>query len=504
MKNFLYTLVFCVSFFSFGQKIKEKKDQILFDDVAIANVEKDATSTIFKYNSINNANGIIVTFKTFKIDAQNSKSWLLVTNLDASKKTEVNFEFLSFSLNYKKAIAELLAKKYNIFTANGIENLDVFFDEKRPIISDEVEKLNVAKVSLQKDLANVNYFVFTPQKLIFSGTIPNDAFSSKYTEQQNNEFMSKVVGMYAISMKQDSSPYPVLNVDISSLSERILARAVDRGGKMVVALTESNATFVYTPTVRLDQNNSESVAKFVKELVEQTYMNGQKYITLMEAETLLAAKKEENKEKFAEAKKNSVNIYEKNGYAVDDKGEKLEGKLSIDFEKIVVNNSGIVDLDGVGKMATIIAKNEKGKLRFFNYKAKEGVYFSVINDDNTETIYRAVLVKIDANQPKDNSVLDLGSLSGLSLASASWKYFKEIIKTEKISILQDVVSKSFVIKVPNQEKGFQIFIRNGKLDKFITKLNEYLGNSVSSSDLEKIDYTNLDGLNNLVDLYSKK
>lgn len=506
MKNFLILFVFCTSLLSFGQKIKEDDNKILFDGAAIAKVEKDKTGTQFTYTSLDGSTGIIANLKTHKIDAQNSKSWLVVTNLDGSKKTEVNFELLSFTLNYKKAIAELLAKKYSVFTAKGIENLDAFFAEERPSISAEIEKVKDAgKVDAQQ-LATLNYQIHTAEKLVFSGEVPEDAFTSKYNDAERKEFMSKVVAKYVVSWKQDSSPYPVLNVDILTLNGRSLVKAVDRGGKMVVALTESSKTFTYAPSFEYTSRSSAAdTERLVKEVVDKSYLNGQKFMTLSEAEVLLDARKADKLAKTEQAKLNSANIYEKKGYAVDAKGEKLEGTLSIDFEQIgPKSSSGMVDLDGGGdgKVLKVIAKNEKGNLRYYNYKAKENVVFGVMNDDNTETKYRALLVKIENVAPKDNTALDLGALAGMSLASASWKYFKEVEVTDKMSIYQDLPSNTYVIKVPAQDKGFQILVKKGKEDKFLSKLKEYVGDSVGSSDLEKIDYSNLEGLKNLVDLYS--
>lgn len=506
MKKILFLLILSTSIFSFGQKIKEDDDQILFDNVAVAKVEKDKAGTQFKYTSINNANAIIATLKTHKIDAQNSKSWLVVTNLDGTKTTEVDFALMSFTLNYKKAVAEILAKKYNILTTNGVENLDAFFAEERPSISAEIEKLKESAKGLEKDLATMNYQVFCKDKLIFSGVVPADAFTDKYSKEQNKEFMSKVVAKYDVSMKQNNSPYPVLNVEIASLSGRVLVQAVETGGKMVVALVESDKTFTYVPTAKINNADLASSESFVKELVDITYLNGQKYMTLMEAEVLLEARQADKMAKLDAAKLNSSNIYDKKGYVIDQKGEKLEGTLSIDFEKIAIANSsnGMVDLDGVGKLLKVLAKNEKGDLRYYSYKAKENVLFSIVNDDKSETKYRALLVKVEeVAAPKDNSALDLGAMAGISLATASWKYFKEVQITDKMSIYQDIPSNSYVIKIPSQEKGFQILIKKGKEEKFFTKLKEYIGGSVSSSDIEKIDYSNVNGLKDLVDLYSK-
>lgn len=506
MKNFIILFVFCTSFVSFGQKIKEDKNQIFFDGTAIAKVEKDKSGTQFTYTSLNDSNGIIANLKTHKIDAQNSKSWLVVTNLDGSKKTEVNFELLSFTLNYKKAIAELLAKKYNVFTANGLENLDTFFAEERPSITAEVDKLKEAGKVDEKELLALNYQVHATEKLIFSGLVPEDAFTPKYNDAERKEFMSKVVAKYEMSMKQNNSPMPVLNIDISSLSGRVLVKAVERSGKFVVALTESSTTFTYVPSVKFVANDVNSTKSFIKELVDKTYLNGQKYMTLSEAEVLLSARRDDKIAKTNEAKSNSCNIYDQRGYVIDNKGVKLEGTLSIDFENITPksSSSGMIDLDaaGDGKGLKVTAQNEKGNFRIYNYKAKENVMFSIINDDNTETKFKALLVKIENIAPKDNSALDLGALAGMSLASASWKYFKEVESTDKMSIYQDLPSNSYVIKIPTQEKGFQVLVKKGKEDKFLSKLKEYVGASIDSNELEKIDYSNLEGLKNLSDLYS--
>jgi hypothetical protein len=507
MKNLFTLLVLlCWSLITFGQKIKEDDNKILFDGKEILNVAKDKTGTQFTYTSIDGSTGVIVNLNSYKIDAQSSKSWLVVKTLDGLKKTEVNFELLSFTLNYKKGIAEFLAKKYNIFTTNGIENLDAFFAENRPSISLEIEKLKEAGKADEKQLASLDYQIHSTQSLIFSGEVPEDAFTSKYNDEQRKEFMSRVVAKYNVSWRQDSSPYPVLNIDILTLNDRSLVKAVDRGGKLVVALTESGKTFTYTPSFAYtSRSTSDETEKLVKQLVDNSYLNGQKFMTLREAEVLLDARKADKLAKFEDAKLNSCNIYDKKGYVIDQKGVKLEGEVSIDFEQVgPKSQNGMVDLDsgGEGKSVKIYAKNEKGKLRQYFFKAKENVAFAVVNDDNSETKFKALLVKLESVAPKDNTALDLGALAGISLASASWKFFKEIEIKDKMSIFQDLPSKTYVIKIPNQEKAFQILQKKGKEDKFINKLKEYLGESIGISDLEKIDYSTLEGITNLSDLYS--
>jgi hypothetical protein len=302
MKKIICLLLLALPIITFSQEIKEKKDQILFDGTPVAKVEKIGSD--FKFTSLNNANSFTATQNFLKISNTETKQWLVIADSDGKRKSEILMEFLSFTLNTKKGIAELLAKKYKIITSNGVENLDAFFAAERPKFSDEVEKAKQANLANEKELATVNYQVLTKDKFIFSGFVPSDALTDKHTDLENKEYLSKVVAQYKIYKAQGSSPFPLLNIDISSLSDRVIAKAVESGQNMVVALNETNKTFVYSPAKRLNQSDPVSVSDFIIELMNQTYINGQKYMTLREAEALLSMKKDEQKAKFDLAKAN--------------------------------------------------------------------------------------------------------------------------------------------------------------------------------------------------------
>ncbi|TRX37898.1 hypothetical protein FNW52_03075 [Flavobacterium sp. ZT3R18] len=515
MKKFLFFLVFAFSIVSFSQDIAVKKNQVLFDQVSVATFEKQGDD--FKFKSLNNSNSITVTWTYLKISESDVKNFLTITDdAEGKRKSEVKMEYLpsTSNLNMKKAITVLLAKKYNLITVNGVENLDAFFSVERTSITAEAEKGQKENEAIQKELATLDYQLFLRDKLIFSGNIPQDAFTDKYSKEQNATFMNQVVASYNVSMKEDQSPYPVLVVDILSLNGRVLVHAVETGGKLAVALSESKKTFIYKPTYNIDVKDQANQGPFLIQLVNNAYLNGQKFMTLGEAKVLLDVKKSDEVSKFEEAKKKSSNIYEKNGYVVESNGEKFEGLISIDFENLTTSQNGMADLDGgVGSSLKVKGTNKKGKPVIYPYNAKEGVSFVVFNDDGTEAKYRAIYVKIESmptTTTSDSSVLDLNQLASkslglgsLSLGSASWKFFKDIYLSEKINICQDVKNKSFVLELPNKDKGFQILIKKGKEDKFYKKLNEYLGVSLNIDDLEKIDYSNIDGLKDLVDLYSK-
>jgi len=109
---------------SFSQTVKVKKDKVLFDGIPVATVKVKKRD--YTYTSLNNSNTIIVRLKP---SPTGENETLVVTDVNGRSSEELPMEWYSVSINYKKGIAELMAKKYNLITDNGIENVAAFFDK---------------------------------------------------------------------------------------------------------------------------------------------------------------------------------------------------------------------------------------------------------------------------------------------------------------------------------------------------------------------------------------
>jgi len=518
MKQLLVGLICLFSLFSFSQKVKEKDGQIFLDEVPVAKVEETAKFE-YKFSTLDNSKSLLVLRKSENKGNNQVVNTLIITDIVTDNKAEVPFNPVSMSFNIKKSIAEVLVIRHKLITVNGIENVSTFFGEQSKAKAVEDQKNKEAKAlgaKREEELNGRRYFSLASDKVFYLGAVPADLKSR--SEEEIKKYFENAAGTYKeYSQPSTSGPGVDLIIDVFDLGEKLLAHAkfsnYSGENNMYVALTgNKNKAFSYNPKYKYVASRNEA---FIDELINQCAWYGIDFLTFAEAKVTLERQNTEKNIKYQEALKNSFNIVQANGYAVDEKGEKKNGVLSLEFEKIAKPGSSsssamMVDLDGgaVGTTLQLVAKNEKGALRTYTYKAKKDRYFAIVKDDNTEVKYTSLLVKIDkpeAAKEKDSSALDLDSLSGLgnlSLNSASWKYFKEIEFTEKMSIYEDLASQTYVIKVPSQEKGFQILVKKGKEDKFLSKLKDYVGDSVSSSDLEKIDYSNLGGLKNLVDLYS--
>lgn len=148
----------CIQF-SHSQTVKVKKDKVLFDNVPVALVNVKGRD--YTYTSLGNDNHFIVAYEPAS-DSQGSEAKLLITDPISGHSKEAPMEWYSVSMNFKKGIAELMAKKYNIITDNGVENVASLFsdvdelDEPEAMISDEEKMEKAIKVYEEKLKNNKN------------------------------------------------------------------------------------------------------------------------------------------------------------------------------------------------------------------------------------------------------------------------------------------------------------------------------------------------------------
>jgi hypothetical protein len=183
---------------------------------------------------------------------------------------------------------------------------------------------------------------------------------------------------------------------------------------------------------------------------------------------------------------NSANIYEQNGYVIDEKGEKRTGPITAEFESIKAeSSSGMADMTAYGKTVVLKFTNEKGREKTEIFKSKNGIRFCL---DSGECYLGLKTI--------GNTMAAAGSLNALSFDFSS--FYKILYEKEGYLVLVDpLVPADFIIKIPNQEKG--LYTNKSSLDKLKKNITEYL--KCDSFVFENYDFKTLDGLVKVLEEY---
>jgi len=190
--------------------------------------------------------------------------------------------------------------------------------------------------------------------------------------------------------------------------------------------------------------------------------------------------------KIAEAKANSSNLYDVPGFLIDEKGNKVAGKLSINFENATskVEKSNIESLpENYGKSVYVKAVNEKGKEKSTRYKSNTGAKFCTDSGDcyiGLKTI--------------GNVFNSIGNVMSLS---TDFSYFYKILNEDNgFLILEEPSNNKLYIKIPNQEKA--LYLGNNNDDKLEKNFNEYIKCSLNVTDF---DLKSVDGIKTFFEKY---
>ncbi len=133
----------------FEGKIRVKGKDVLFDKKVIANMVQDDHK--YAFIASNTKDKLYVEYLSTPLAGSDEiLRWLVVSD-NQDRQTEVKMEYLSGNIKNSRAIAELLAEKYNLLTVNGIENLDAFFNVERKSLTEEYRTIfNEAKEAYAK------------------------------------------------------------------------------------------------------------------------------------------------------------------------------------------------------------------------------------------------------------------------------------------------------------------------------------------------------------------
>lgn len=490
MKAKLTLLIILISFFSFAQKVKVKKGQVLIDGVAVAKFEEPIRLD-YIITSLDNSNSIKVTYKTLKITEEVTKQWLIVSDVSGERKTEVEMEFFSFSMNLKKLTAELLIKKFPIITSNGIENLDGFFSEDRPNLTEEFNGLlsNQAGIEKEARAISASLNIDTDSRRIFEGNVPYTTSTVDDREREKGSY-DNLIATYSSSISNGSN-FPVFSIyDLDN--HKVATASTGPFNEIFVTLPYQDAEFTYKGKIKLTGSSSEyQKGEFVKEVIGWLYVNEVPLGNQMnnERNQVIDGKNEVAWSEYEDAKTNSSNLYDVNGYVVDEEGVKYEGNITMEWENIPSpqsvqgDDSGMVVNIGSGNYGSSVQikyLNEKEKSRFKHFKSKDGVDFYAKNEDGSEIHYKGITIV------KSNSKTDS-------------KFYEILEENTKITFFTNPSNKNNAGIIIPGKKGFMFIIANK--EKNYIALKEYLNCDLPVDFKNSIDYSNPSEIKKLSEYY---
>jgi len=472
----LFLLLLLIPIVGIGQKFKTKNDKILIDDKEIG-ILTDKIRDNYEFSDLNMEKKFIVDYKTLMEGTTIINQWLKVSSPDGKKTTEIPYDVLITSFSPTKIILHLLSVKYGLFDINGFSQskIDAFFEVQRESIGKNATQSKLELVMNRKEkqdkVSKYRPFVKTDGTIMLGGTLGTNIVG-KAIGSPSNFGTSSTANIF------DLDGIMVATADITN----------DVNNKVKVTLFNDNK-FEYKAEKRFSgSDNSSFFTELIGELLFRDYVLGHQAKVYKDALY---------KEKVKLAKDRSQNIYNLNGYAIDEKGKKYEGVINAQFEMLDVNQTGnnqVVDaIDNYGKNVSIKYLNEKGKERTITLSAKNNVTFFVNNADGTQTGYAGMKVNGDAAKKLSNA---------MSLGFNNAYFYKLLYTAKENAVLVDPIEgERFVIKLKTKDVGQMIDKRNNK--NLAIELAEYMEGCPSLAKEIKAEAFDLKIQGNLVNIVNE-
>lgn len=472
MKNIIFAL-FLLPLVSFGQKIKFKKDKILFDDTEVASVESKSKTYNFSYlNGEKAFDAIFNGEDEYKIEGF---QWVELIS-PKGVKTEIPYEILKVSFSARSIMVRLLSEKYKLIDANGINKANVasFFAEDRESLSEKYARdIADAKATeaLKKNImSQYNPFVKDDGTILFGG------FQS-----------TNIVGHASFS----DNVYTITDLDRITVAQ---TKKTTNTNTSVEVLTYAGDSFSYDYGSRTMLTGQFS-RSFAQLLVEELLVKGYKLGREAKAHNTAL-----HNEKVKVAKENSVNLYGVPGYVIDTDGTKYEGTIYAVFEQLELNPNkeepnvyDATSIDNYGKNVSVKYLNEKGKSRVKKFTASDKISFCA-DDNGVEKCFYGL-------KTKGNAMKKIANATNFGFNNS---YFYQVLETTDKNMLLTKPGETgtFVLKFSDQEDGFMIDARNN--DKLSEALAEYSSNCKSlSTDIKnkEFDLSELVNLKQILEEY---
>lgn len=488
MKRILiFLLVVAFSFAGFSQKIKIKKGKVLLDKVESAYID-EISSQAYQYSYLDGKKpAFSVKLVSKKISDTLTKQWIEVTSGDGSKKTEVEYEILSFSFSMKKILTDLMMKKYKLIAKGGInsDNVTAFFNEERPSISKEInelEKVEIKQAIKDQKVREERKAEFVTKKvkvdyynqLIFKGDIPYNF----YEEKPEKTRYPNLLGRYTFS-KIKSSYSSVITIYDADNNKVAVVNEGGIGGNEV-NLVHKKEKFTYKPN-KTRTSTKRDIGEQVYEIAENLYINGV-YLGNQVANNKLVNKslaKENQKEEVEKYKHRTINIYDAQGYYIDENGKKVEGLVTMLFEN-VKNNYGVDitkhDQATLGGEAVIKTKDNSKTI-----KARSSKGVVCVTKDGKEICFQSIATKF------------------LGMKSYNFAILLEK-KNQNIQFYKGYENGFYYLKSP--ERDYAIMLSKTSAKSNSKSISKYLKCKEVREPLKSLDYLNINDLYKIEELYN--
>lgn len=472
-----------ISICSFAQKIKIDKGEIKLDEKTIGYVE--GKRPVYKIYNLDKSYSITAELKNVPNAPSLTLPWIELKSETTGKTNELDFKSRKFSaFNYDRSIIyELLERNYittDGFNAGSIESF----------INGPSAEIAAKRLGVQSEIDNANSLADTYQLAIDDTGI---IYSIKAKNPDPND---KKIGYIKTTSPSTNGE---LKYEVTDLDNYLIATWFARGGIYSGynnLLTEQLITAdqkVYKASfdnrgnpIGYKMSKDITAMNIVRSLVGNGYVLQHQGIDLENKfkEENLKGKEEQsklNKQNYEEAKLKSINIYNKKGFVINEKGEKITGVFKIEFEEIPTGkvNSSSSFVPGQKLYQTDITD------RFQIYQAKSGIRFCT---DESKECFIGLTCK--------GENLISSSIKGLNADNAA--FYKILYENEGYMVLvYPNVLNEFIIKIPNQEKG--LFTTKGNDKKLKKNVSEYL--KCDSFVFENDDFKTLEGLIKVLEDY---
>lgn len=474
MKRIAFTAVaVLVSVLGFAQKLKIDKGEIKLDEKIVAYIE--GKKPLFRISSLDKSYTVNLELK-FLDDGAFGKRWLVVKSEKSGKSNEVNYKKFSPQNQEKSAVQAFIDQ--NFLTSGGlnVEAIENYINGESTGVS---AKIKEEQNELVKQKVYEDSFQLTIDD---GGTI----YSAK---AQNQDPTDKRIGYMKMTSPSTNGE---LKYEVTDLDGYLIATWFAKSGTY-----SGYGKFLNQELITADQkifkadfdnrgnpigykmSKDITAMNIVKVLVVNGYTLGHQGIDIENKfkEENLKIREEQsklNKENYELAKLKSVNIYNKKGFVINKKGEKITGVFKIEFEEIPSGkvNSSSSFVPGQELYQTDITD------RFQIFQAKSGIRFCT---DESKECFIGLACKGE----------NLVSSGIKALNADNSAFYKILYENEGYMVLAyPNALNEFIIKIPNQEKGlFTTKINDKKLKKNIT---EYV--MCDSFVFENHDFKTLDGL----------
>lgn len=467
MKKILLCVSILAAIYTSAQDIDIKKGKVLFDKKEVALVE--GKKRIYTLSDLQNKPILSIEYKAEPYPYGGNKIWFRLIDLTSNQFNDFETDMKGFSLfNLEKNIVKTFSNgQYKIITSNGIDQSivqQILQLDKRDI-QEEYNNEILAYNNLLNELSELvksNGICFDNKGIIYQNDIkigqilhtPSGSSVDNYTLVENNNYK---VGEFRMNSLEISDLNKIYSLKLKELEN---------------PLKDKNTRDV--------KNN-----KFFTQIVGFALKNGFTLNTQLQTKNTTEVRID-YQNKIAEAKANSSNLYDVPGYLIDEKGNKVVGKLSINFENATskVEKSNIESLpENYGKSVYVKAVNEKGKEKSTRYKSNTGAKFCTDSGDcyiGLKTIGNAF-----------NSIGNVMSLS------TDFSYFYKILNEDNgYLILEEPSNNKLYVKIPNQEKA--LYLGNNSDEKLQKNFNEYTKCSLNATDF---DLKSVDGIKTFIEKY---